>query len=122
MRWLALAAVFALGCGVESQRSMLRVLSEQTSLATIILTVTEVKDYVPEEPPGYGERVARAFRTSIEALVRVGQEVSIAIVALAPWLGVLLVLALVLWLLWRLVRRFCRGKPIQAEVVAQSQV
>jgi hypothetical protein len=105
---------------IERVEGRLRVLSEQTSLATITLTVTEVKDYVPEEPPGYMKRVREAFRASVEALVTVAQELSIALVALAPWIGALLVLAIPVILIWRIARRRWRAKLVQAEVVPQS--
>jgi hypothetical protein len=91
---------------VEQMQGRLRVLTNQTSMSTVVLTVDEIKDYVPppSEAPTYYTRVRRAFQSSIKSLVVAAQNVSIAAVALAPWLGVLLVLLIIIWLLVRVIR------------------
>lgn len=92
---------------IERMEGRLRVLADLTSLTTIVLSVQEIRDYVPEEAPTYLTRVRRAFSGSISALVSAAQAVSIALVAVAPWLPVVLVVfVLAVWLLklcWRLV-------------------
>ncbi len=94
---------------IERMEGRLRVLSDLTSLTTIVLRVQEIRDYVPEEAPTYATRVRRAFSLSISSLVSTAQAVSIAAVAAAPWIPVVVVaLVLAVWCLklcWRLVFR-----------------
>lgn len=89
---------------IERVEGRLRVLKDLTSLSTVTLSVREIKDYVPEDQVTYGTRVRRAFDGSISTLVATAQALSIAAVVLSPWLGILLVLLLVLWVVWRIVR------------------
>ncbi|NQT13941.1 MAG: DUF4349 domain-containing protein, partial [Planctomycetes bacterium] len=104
---------------IERVEGRLRVLGDLTSLSTFNLNVTEVKDYVPEEPPGYLTRVSQTFWASYDALVFAAQEFSIAVVALSPWLGVLLVLLLLLMLVWRIVGRCVRRRRAKKYVTAE---
>ena len=90
---------------IERMEGRMRVLKDLTSLTTINLRVDEIKDYVPEGDPTYMTRVRRAFSASISALVRTAQVTSIVIVAVAPWLGVLLVVLLLLIFVLRLLTR-----------------
>lgn len=89
---------------IERVEGRLRVLKDLTSLTTITLTISEIRDYVPEEAASYTTRVRRGFRASIVALVNTAQALSIAAVVLLPWLPALLVLVIVLKLFWRVVR------------------
>ncbi len=100
---------------IERVEGRLRVLKDLTSLTTINLSVTEVKDYVPEEAATYATRVRRAFQSSVTALVTTMQGLSIAAVAAAPWLAVILALGIVLMLFWMALRRL-RPAPALAKV------
>ena len=64
-------------------------------------------------------RMGRTFQASIAALVKTAQALSIAIVALLPWLGVFLVFLIPVVLLARaLAKRFGRReKAIEAQVI-----
>lgn len=90
---------------IERVEGRLRVLSDLTSLTTINLSVSERRDYVPEESPSYRTRVSRSFSGSVDLLVATAQGLSIAIVVLSPWLAVLLVFVLVAAFVWRMVRK-----------------
>lgn len=92
---------------VEQAEGRMRVLADLTTLATVEVVVTEIKNYVPEEAATYMTRVRRSFQNSIEALVLTAQGLSIMAIALSPWLAVLLVpgLPLALWLRARRRRR-----------------
>jgi hypothetical protein len=98
---------------IEQSEGRMRVLTDLTALATVELVVTEVKDYVPEEAVTYGTRVRRSLDASLRALVFTADQLSIAAVAISPWLAVLLGpgLPLVLWLRARKRRRIGKGKP-----------
>jgi hypothetical protein len=94
---------------IEQSEGRMRVLSNLTALATVELNVAEVKDYVPEEAVTYGTRLRRAFEGSVRALVFAADQLSIAMVALSPWLLVILVPGVPLWL-WLNARRRRRRK------------
>ena len=93
---------------IERMEGRMRVLKDLTSLTTINLRVEEIKDYVPEGDPTYMTRVRRAFSGSISALVVAAKAVSIAIVAAVPWLGVLLVVLVMVFMLRPLIRMLFR--------------
>ena len=60
------------------------------------LEVREIKGYVPEEAVTYVTRVRRAWEGSTVALASTVQTLSILLVALLPWIGILLVPVLVI--------------------------
>ncbi len=90
---------------IERMEGRVRVLNDLTSLTTVELTINEIKDYVPEEAPTYATRVRRAFEGSVDLLVSAAVELSIVVIAMLPWLGVLLIPATVIILLVRRHRR-----------------
>jgi chromosome segregation ATPase len=94
---------------IERMEGRIRVLRDLTSLTTITVRVEEIRDYVPEQAPTYATRVRRAFSGSVASLVSTAEWVSIAAVALAPWLPVIVVGLLLgiggLKLGWRLLFR-----------------
>jgi hypothetical protein len=89
---------------IEQSEGRLRVLGDLSTLATVELVVAEIKDYAPEETATYSMRVRRSFQASLRALLITGEQVSIALVAISPWLAILLVPGLPL-VLWRRARR-----------------
>jgi hypothetical protein len=90
---------------IERMEGRVRVLNDLTSLTTVELTINEIKDYVPEEAPTYTTRVRRVFQNSVNSLVSAAVGLSIVVVAVLPWLGVLLVPAIVIILIVRRRRR-----------------
>lgn len=90
---------------IERMEGRVRVLNDLTSLTTVELTINEIKDYVPEEAPTYATRVRRALEGSVNLLVSAVVELSIVVIAVLPWLGVLLVPTIVIILLVRRHRR-----------------
>ncbi len=111
---------------IERMQGRLRVLTDQSSLATVTVSVEQIRGYQPMEEPAYGTRVERAFHGSLEALIVKIADFSIVVVALSPWLAVLVVLGLILgpivWIAWRVQRRRRKRQnpleiPVSAEVV-----
>jgi len=84
---------------IESMQGRLNLLNDQTSLATIELTMLEMDNYIPEAAPTLVTRVQRAFSGSVENLVRVGESLLIMVVVVIPWL-ILLAVPGVPFLLW----------------------
>ena len=86
---------------IEQMQGRLQVLGSLTTMSTVNLDVSEIKDYVPEEPVGYVTRVRRAWDGSTSVLLSTAQALSILLVALFPWIGILLVPVLVVFLVLR---------------------
>ncbi|MCP4593514.1 MAG: DUF4349 domain-containing protein, partial [bacterium] len=92
---------------IEQMEGRMRVLNDLTALTTVNLNVDEIKDYVPEQAPTYTTRVRRSFEASITAMASLAQGLSILLIVLLPWLGVLLVFLI---LILPLVRIYLRRK------------
>ena len=82
---------------IERMQGRIRIINDLTAMTKVNLSVEEIKDYVPPAAPDYATRVSRTFHASISELVSFGQAVSIAAVALTPWVIVLLPPVLVVW-------------------------
>jgi hypothetical protein len=82
---------------IEQLQGVLRVLQNLTSLTTVTITIQERKDYKPAEPaaPSFGTTVARTFQSSVDNLIAVGKAIVLVAVAIAPWLPIILIAALV---------------------------
>jgi hypothetical protein len=76
-------------------------LNNLSSLATLDVTLHERKSYVPPATPAFGTTLGRTFDSSVDLLVSVGKALVLAAVALGPWLAVLAVLAVPVWLVQR---------------------
>jgi hypothetical protein len=90
---------------IEQAQGRLRMLKDVTELTTVTVSVTEIKNYVPDQAPTYLTRVRRALGTSTTAFVSTVQALSLVMVALVPWLPVPLVLVLIIVMVRRLRRR-----------------
>ena len=90
---------------IEQAQGRLRMLKDVTELSTVTLSVTEIKNYVPEQAPTYMTRVRRALAASTTAFVSTVQAVSLVAVAFVPWLPVPLTLVLIVLAIRRLRRR-----------------
>lgn len=90
---------------IERMQGRLRVLRDQTSLATVTVTIEQIRGYEPEQEAAFGTRVRRAFRGSVTSLVKAAQHFIILVIAAAPWLAVLIVLGGVVGIFVRLAKR-----------------
>ena len=61
----------------------------------------ERRSYVAAEAPSFGTRIVRAFGGSLDALQAFGQGLVIGVVAVGPWLAVVLGLGTPAWWLMR---------------------
>ncbi len=88
---------------IERMQGRLRALGNLTTLATVTITASEIKDYVPPQAPTFGTRLARSFSGSVDALRTFGESALIAFVAVVPWLPLIaLGLGIVYWVTRRL--------------------
>lgn len=94
---------------IDRLTGRIRLLDNLTSLTTVTLTAVEIKDYVPPEAPTFGTEISRSFSQSISSLKFTGRQFAIFIVAAAPWLPILLIVAVILRYVlrftWRRLRR-----------------
>jgi hypothetical protein len=91
---------------IELMQGRIRYLANLSSLSTVTISASEVKTYTPPERPTFATRIGRTFGASVESLQRLCENVVLALVALAPWVPPLAVLAiLVAFLVRRIVRR-----------------
>lgn len=90
----------------ERMQGRMRVLADLTTLTTVELVVTEMRNYEPPQAADLATRVRRAFAQSLDGLRAFGESVLIGAVAIAPWLPVIFVALLpILWLGRRIRRR-----------------
>jgi hypothetical protein len=88
---------------LDQLEGKLRRMKDLTALATVTVTMQEVKDYQPAPPPTFANSVQSTFAESVDLLARFGKGVAMVAVALAPWL---LAVALVAVPGWRIGRRY----------------
>jgi hypothetical protein len=92
---------------IERMQGRLRALANLTSLATVTITASEIKGYVPPQAPTLGTKVARTFAASLDSLQQFGEAVLIACVAIVPWLPLMfVVVGLVVWIARRSMARY----------------
>ena len=84
---------------IERMQGRLRVLANLTSLATVTIIASEIKGYVPPQAPTLATKIGRTFHDSVESLQRLGESVLLTCVAVAPWLPLILLGILILYLL-----------------------
>ncbi|MEX0702189.1 MAG: DUF4349 domain-containing protein [Planctomycetales bacterium] len=98
---------------LERLQGRMRVLNDLTALSTLTLIVEEIRDYVPPEAATFGTRIARTFDGSLAALVEFAQALVLLLVAIGPWLVVLMVpLLFAIVILRRLLR--ARKRPVKS--------
>ncbi len=112
MRWVipwCLLAAISTGCGKEDMtKSAASVKPPEAKQAAFQESTAEgnaksplppggealqrkiIKEFVPGEPVTYRTRVRQAWDESLGALVSIGQSLSVLLVVLSPWIGVLL--------------------------------
>jgi hypothetical protein len=84
---------------IERMQGRLRALGNLTSLATVTIAASEIKDYVPPQAPTLGTKLTRTFTNSLETLQQFGEAVLILVVALVPWLPLIAIgLGIIVWL------------------------
>ena len=100
---------------VEQAEGRLRYLTNKTDFSTVTVLVREEQDYVPPQAPPpaptFTQQIATTWGHSIDALRRTAERAVLALVAAVPWLGVLAVPALCLFLVVGIAQRKSRARP-----------
>jgi uncharacterized protein DUF4349 len=86
---------------VERLQGRLRQLGDLTELSTVTVTINEIKDYVPAERTTFIAQVGRTFIASLGLLRDTAQGLALVLVALLPWLAVVLLVAVPVWWVFR---------------------
>jgi hypothetical protein len=86
---------------IEQMEGRRKMLASVADLATVTITVHEVKDYAPPKAAGLGAQVGRTFHESVSLLGEFLKGLVLCAVGLAPWALVTALVALPLWLFLR---------------------
>ena len=92
--------------GIEVMDGQLRGLTDQTSLATLTVSLMTRSTYRPEPEPGLGTKVSQVFDASIEGMAGAAEALLLFAVAAMPWMLPIAVIALLMRK--RLMRRWRR--------------
>jgi hypothetical protein len=86
---------------IEQMQGQLRYLQNQVSLTTVTITVREQQDYQPPQAATFGSQISDSWWGSLRALTEFGRGVVLLLVAVAPWLLVVVPAVFVMRWLWR---------------------
>lgn len=92
---------------VEQLQGQLQLLANLSSLTTVTITLAERERTVPPIPPQppevptFAQRVAATYQASVDQLTEFGEAVALFVVAVAPWLPLVALSVLILWLVGR---------------------
>jgi hypothetical protein len=101
---------------IQRKEGRLRLIANLTDLTTVNIQIRERQKYVPvkgpdaAEDPTFAMRAGKIFGSSWDALVSFGQAILLFVIALAPWLPLILAAGILLMVLQR--RRTKAPAPI----------
>ena len=105
---------------IEQRKSQLQRWDKDVDLATVTVKLLDRRDYKPPVLPDFGGTVGRTFEGSINAMVIFGKAIVLTVVALAPWVAVLGLLAAPGFVIWRRRRAAAAARLPEAELVADE--
>lgn len=79
---------------IERVEGRMKYLETRAAFSTVTLTLREIKDYQPPTAPTFGDRVARTFGGSWDALVTFGEGAVLFVVAISVWLPLIIPLGI----------------------------
>jgi hypothetical protein len=82
---------------IEQMQGRLRLLANQSALATVTVTLREVKGYVAPQPTTFNSEIARTFAASLGGLQELGKGLVLFFVSLLPWLPLILLVGIPVW-------------------------
>ena len=100
---------------IERMQGRLRYLTDRVDLTTIEISAYERRDYQPPLAPTFAARIQQTFADSIGLMRQLGEAWVLAIVGLAPWL--LLLVILLTPLVWWARRRARRLRAVPTPIV-----
>ena len=109
---------------IESAESTLRVLENQVTYATLTLSIREVMEIKPQEPPHvdtYGERVVKTFKQSLHNIGEFFKNLFLVLVAVSPVLVPMIVITVIAVLIIVSSVKKSRKKRAAAMAAKQAQ-
>jgi hypothetical protein len=73
---------------IEQMEGRLRYLTNRTDLTTISIVAREEENYVPPAAPTFVNRIAQAWKTSLDSLQKFGERLVVATIFAFPWVVV----------------------------------
>jgi hypothetical protein len=96
---------------IEQMQGRIRYLSNVTAYSTVTINATELVDFTPPVRPTFKTQIGRTFGDSVGNLMEFVRACILVAVAIAPWLPILVLIALpVFWMIRR--RRGRRTPPM----------
>jgi hypothetical protein len=86
---------------IEQLEGRLHLLANLTDLATVSISMQEIKDYVAPQTPTFASTLGDTFRTSLGLLSGLGKIMLLIAAALVPWIPVLALLSGAAWFMIR---------------------
>lgn len=107
---------------IEQIEGRLRVLTNQTELTTVTVTIHEIQGYVPPREANFGTQISRTFQESIKTLADFGKGLVLLAVGAVPWLVVILIFLIPLALVIRSQsrRRYPAAPPPTAQEIPKG--
>ncbi len=90
---------------IERMQGRLKLLADLTELTTVTVVIHERKGYVPPTSPEFGTTVSRTWGGSLETLIEFGKGIVLFAVAVAPWVPLVLLAGVPVYLLLRRLRQ-----------------
>lgn len=87
----------------------LQTLGRLSAMATVSVTLRDENEYVPETSPRYGATAGKTFDDSWKAFKSFWEWAFIVLVAIVPWLPVVLIVSILAWRFWK--HQAARNRP-----------
>jgi hypothetical protein len=102
---------------LERLEGKMKLFDSQVSMSTVTLRLVTLQTYQAGTPRGLGEQLKDTLGSSWQALVAFGRALLVVVVALLPWLPVLLAGG---WVTWRLLRWLNRRVMARPRAIAAA--
>ncbi len=96
---------------IEQMQGRLRFLANRAELSTVTITVTEWKDYTPPVSMTLQAQLGHTFFGSLDALTAFGKSLLFVVVALVPWVPLMVIALLAIRWLVRSAQRSVPNRP-----------
>jgi archaellum component FlaF (FlaF/FlaG flagellin family) len=107
---------------IEELEGKLRYYDNLVALATITISIRVEDRYVPPALPTFGNRAARTWHSSVDALKSFLAESMLIIIAIAPWMVPFSVLAATIWFLVRRLRNLHRRRESAGDGTEETSI
>lgn len=100
---------------IDAQKGQLQRWDQETTLATVHVTLADRQAYVPRTEPEFTTVIGRTFHASVKSLVNFGKGLVLVVVGVTPWLPVIAIIVAPIWIILRRLRRNRENIPPMVE-------